>query len=105
MVPEKNAKTVNPVKSTPASIKAGLTLYTVNCAPCHGKKGLGDGSKAADIKTPVADLTAAAVKAESDGSLFYKITEGRKDMPRAKKDIPDDEDRWNLVNYIRTLQK
>jgi mono/diheme cytochrome c family protein len=80
-------------------------LYSKYCGDCHGKKGIGDGSKAADIKTTVADLTTDAVKKQSDGSLFYKISEGRKDMPRAKKDLPDDEDRWNLVNYIRSFKK
>jgi mono/diheme cytochrome c family protein len=105
VVPEKNAKMVNPVKADEKSLAAAKALYLKNCADCHGKKGVGDGSKAADIKTTVADLSTAKVQAESDGELFYKISEGRKDMPRAKKDLPDDNDRWKLVNYVRTLRK
>ncbi len=104
-VPDKNAKAVNPVKADAKSLANGKKLYVQYCQDCHGKKGKGDGSKAPDVKTTVADLTVASVKAESDGSLFYKISEGRNDMPRAKKDLPDPSDIWSIVNYVRSLQK
>lgn len=104
-VPEKNAKMANPVKSNGESISAGKALWTLHCASCHGKKGLGDGSKAAQLKTQPEDLSTAKLQGQSDGSLFYKISEGRDDMPGFKKKIPDTEDIWNLVNYIRTLKK
>ena len=103
-VPEKNAKMANPVKANTESINAGKALWSKNCQSCHGKKGVGDGTKAPDLKTPPADLTKADIQSQSDGSLFYKISEGRDDMPRFKKDIPDPEDIWNVVNYLRTLK-
>jgi len=104
-VPDKNAKMANPVKSNTESISAGKALWNEHCSSCHGKKGLGDGSKAAQLKTQPQDLSKAALQAQSDGSLYYKITEGRDDMPSFKKKLPDSEDIWNLVNYIRTLKK
>ena len=104
-VPDKNAKTVNPVKSSAESIAAGKTLWSTHCASCHGKTGLGDGNKAAQLKTTPPDFTKAAFHAQSDGSLFYKVAEGRDDMPSFKKKIPDQEDIWNLVVYMRTLKK
>jgi len=104
-VPEKNAKMVNPVKPNGESISAGKALWNEHCASCHGKKGLGDGNKAAQLKTIPQDLSKAGLQAQSDGSLYYKISEGRDDMPSFKKKIPDSEDIWNLVNYIRTLKK
>jgi mono/diheme cytochrome c family protein len=45
------------------------------------------------------------VQAETDGELFYKISEGREDMPAFKKKIPDEEDRWSVVNFTRTFKK
>jgi len=69
------------------------------------KKGLGDGSKAAQLKTTPQDMTLSACQSQSDGALFYKISEGRDDMPSFKKKIPDAEDIWNLVNFVRTLKK
>jgi len=104
-VPEKSAKMVNPVKSSKESLTEGKSLWNQHCASCHGKTGLGDGSKAAQLKTQPQDMTKAALQAQSDGSLFYKIAEGREDMPSFKKKIPDQEDIWNLVNFVRTLKK
>jgi mono/diheme cytochrome c family protein len=103
-VPEKNSKMVNPVKSDAASLATGKTLYNQHCKSCHGAKGKGDGSKAAQLDTECGDFTTAAFHAQSDGSLFYKTTEGRKDMPSYKKKIPEADDVWAVVNYLRTLK-
>ncbi|MDB5148295.1 MAG: cytochrome [Mucilaginibacter sp.] len=104
-VPDKNAKAVNPVKSNKESIAAGKALWSLHCASCHGKTGLGDGSKAAQLKTQPEDMTKGTSQSQSDGSLAYKISEGRDDMPAFKKKIPDQDDIWSLVNFIRTLKK
>jgi mono/diheme cytochrome c family protein len=104
-VPDKAAKTANPVKSSPESISAGKALWSQHCSSCHGKTGLGDGSKAAQLKTQPNDLTVASFQSQSDGSLFYKVSEGREDMPSFKKKLPDAEDIWDLVIYMRTLKK
>jgi mono/diheme cytochrome c family protein len=104
-VPEKDAKAVNPVKSDAASIAAGKALWETHCSSCHGKKGLGDGSKAAQLKTQPSDFSKASFQSQSDGSIFYKMVEGRKDMPSFKKKIPDAEDNWSLVVFVRTLKK
>ena len=104
-VPDASAKAKNPVASDAASIAEGKTLYSTHCKSCHGAKGLGDGSKAAQLKTEPGDFSSADFQAQSDGALFYKTSEGRDDMPNFKKKLPDAEDRWNLVNYMRTLKK
>jgi len=104
-VPDKVAKTPNPVKSNSESISAGKALYNLHCSSCHGKKGLGDGSKAAQLKTTPQDMSKSELQSQSDGALFYKISEGRDDMPSFKKKIPDAEDIWSLVNFVRTLKK
>ena len=80
-------------------------LYAKQCVSCHGKKGLGDGSKAADLKGDVGDFTSADFQKQTDGEIFYKMTEGRDEMPAFKKKVAEDDDRWLLVNYIRTLKK
>jgi len=104
-VPDKAAKTPNPVKSSSESISAGKALWSQHCSSCHGKTGVGDGNKAAQLKTQPNDLTTATSQAQSDGSLFYKVSEGRDDMPSFKKKLPDAEDIWDLVIYMRTLKK
>jgi mono/diheme cytochrome c family protein len=90
----------NPVKGMGNAKK---TVET-NCVSCHGASGKGDGPAAAALPPPKpADWTSAKVQAESDGELFWKISNGRGAMPPWKH-LPDKE-RWEIVNYIRTLKK
>ena len=103
--PDKAAKTPSAVKTSAASVAAGKALWSQHCSSCHGKTGLGDGSKAAQLKTTPPDFSKAVVQGQSDGALFYKVSEGRDDMPSFKKKIPEAEDIWNLVNFMRTLKK
>ena len=103
-VPDKNAKMVNPVKSDAASLATGKTLYNQHCKSCHGTKGKGDGTKASQLDTECGDFTKASFQSQSDGALFYKTSEGRKDMPSYKKKIPEADDIWAVVNYMRTLK-
>lgn len=103
--PEKYAKMVNPVKPDAESLKAGKALWVKHCQSCHGKTGLGDGTKAAQLDTEVGDLTSAEAQSQTDGSLFYKSLEGRDEMPTFKKKIPDEEEIWAIVNYVRTFKK
>jgi mono/diheme cytochrome c family protein len=104
-VPDKNSKMANPVKADAASISAGKEIWAKHCQSCHGKTGKGDGSKSAGLKTHPGDFTQAAAQSETDGAWFYKISEGRDDMPTFKKKIPDADDIWNVVNYMRTFKK
>ncbi len=105
VVPDKYVKMANPLKGDAKSVITGKKLYIKNCEDCHGKKGIGDGSKAVDLKVAPKDLSAVATQSQSDGALFFKISEGKGEMPKFKKDLTDDEDRWALVNFIRTLKK
>lgn len=82
---------------------AAAALYSTHCKSCHGKEGLGDGPKAAQLDTPSGDFSAATFQKQSDGALFYKTLEGRGDMPSYKKKLPDTDDIWQLVHYMRTL--
>jgi mono/diheme cytochrome c family protein len=104
-VPDEAAKKPNPVKTSSGSVSAGKSLWSQHCSSCHGKKGAGDGSKAAQLKTQPDDLGVASFQAQSDGAIFYKISEGRGDMPGFKKKLPDANDIWDLVNFMRTLKK
>ena len=51
------------------------------------------------------DFSSEDFQAQTDGELFYKTTFGRDDMPEYTKKMPDDEDRWLIVNYMRTLSE
>jgi mono/diheme cytochrome c family protein len=97
-------KKTNPVAVNAQSIAAGKALFTKSCESCHGKKGKGDGPKSAEIDQKVGDYTTAAFAKESDGAIFWKISEGKKPMPSMKTDLTE-EQRWQLVIYVRELAK
>ncbi|MFN3841425.1 MAG: c-type cytochrome [Cyclobacteriaceae bacterium] len=103
-VPEKYEKMKNPVKADDEAIKAGKALWVKHCQSCHGKTGKGDGTKAAQLETPMEDFTTGAVQNQSDGALFYKTLEGRDEMPSFKKKIPDEEEIWQLVVFVKSLK-
>lgn len=102
-VPDAAKNKANPVKSDAESLANGKALYNQHCKSCHGAKGKGDGPKASTLDTDCGDFTKPAFKSQTDGALFYKTAEGRKDMPSYKKKIPDANDIWAIVNYMRTL--
>ena len=105
VVPDVAKNKKNPVASVAQTIATGKALYSTHCKSCHGTKGLGDGPKAAQLKTEAGDFSKVAFQSQTDGSLFYKTSEGRDDMPSFKKKIPDEDDRWSVVNFMRTLKK
>ena len=101
-VPAKYQTMKNPIAAkTDAAI--GKSLFTKHCKSCHGAEGFGDGPKAKEMKGDLGDFSTKEFQKQSDGALFYKTTTGRNDMPEFAKKLPSDEDRWLIVNYMRTL--
>ena len=94
----------NPVAATESSLAAGQKIYSKICAMCHGKTGDADGPAVIELNIHPAKLSDPKLATEPDGSLFWKITTGKKPMPAFGKRYSET-DRWNLVNYIRTLPK
>jgi mono/diheme cytochrome c family protein len=102
-VPAKYESMKNPTEGDKENLAIGKQLYDKHCRSCHGKEGLGDGTKAGELETPTGDFSAEDFQKQSDGALFYKTTTGRGDMPEFAKKIGSDEDRWLIVNYLRTF--
>jgi copper transport protein len=99
---------LNPVPADARSIADGKALYAQNCARCHGDSGHGDGPAAAALNPKPLDLT-VHVGLHPDGQLFDWITNGieRTAMPawgkKGTKDYLTDQQRWDILNYLRTL--
>ena len=102
--PAADAQKKNPVAVTESSLAAGRKIYFKTCAMCHGKSGDADGPAVIELNIHPAKLSDPKLSTESDGSLFWKITTGKKPMPAYGKRISET-DRWNVVNYVRTLSK
>lgn len=104
--PDSNMTLINPVPPNADSVTAGGELYQRNCVPCHGLTGRGDGPVGLTLNPPPANLTIHTVPGvHPDGQLYLWISDGfpgASAMP-AFRTVLADEDRWNLVNYLRTL--
>jgi copper transport protein len=95
----------NPIPANQESIAIGQELFAINCAPCHGASGKGDGPVGLTLNPRPADLTLHAIAGiHSDAQLYEWITNGfpGSQMPAFKNRLSDTS-RWHLVNFIRTL--
>ena len=103
-IPEADAARENPISADAASIARGAELFQATCAACHGAEGRGDGPGAAALNPKPANLSEDHVQANTDGALFYTITNGVAGTAMvAWGQQYSEEDRWNLVNFVRTL--
>lgn len=96
----------NPVESTEASIARGKEVYAANCVACHGDTGLGDGIAGKAMNPPPANLHEDHVQILTDGAMFAIIHNGvdGTGMPGFE-DVIEEEDIWNVINYIRTFKE
>jgi mono/diheme cytochrome c family protein len=96
--PEGAATRRNPLAEKPEAAAGGKKLFLRNCTECHGTDGQGL------VKKHAADLQLPVVQQESDGELFWKITNGNADrgMPSFSR-LPELQ-RWQLVLFLRTLK-
>lgn len=105
-IPAKYKEMKSTVKAGDADALAdGKMLWAKFCKSCHGSQGLGDGPKAAMMKTFPGDFSTAAFQKNSDGELYYMSFIGRDEMPNFEKKVTTEADRWALVAYMRTFKK
>ena len=93
----------NPYLNMASVTDSGKVLYQKFCTVCHGTSGKGNGVAAAGLSVRPADHTSPYVQLQTDGSLFYEMSNGHAPMP-AYKNVLTEKQRWSLINYIRTLK-
>jgi mono/diheme cytochrome c family protein len=100
--PKTALKMKNPFPADEFSIERGKHSYQLDCIRCHGKDGNGDGIKSEKVSKKITDLGSDIIQKQTDGELFWKISEARRPMPLTG--LTNDQ-RWDIVNYIRTFKK
>ena len=94
----------NPLRITAELLKRGQQRYTINCSPCHGQLGDGNGiTKKIGAMPIVGNLHDKRMVEMGDGELFYVISNGRNNMQAYGPNVTV-EDRWAIVAYVRALQ-
>ena len=94
----------NPYRGDEKATAKGKKLFNNMCAICHGKTGKGNGFAGVSLVPRPANFLAIDVKNETDGAIFWKMTEGKAPMASYKEILTEDQ-RWELVCYIRKLQE
>ena len=87
---------INPQEYNLANVKKGKDLFIKNCKSCHGDPGK---NNILPLVPPPVDIVSEKMQKNTEGEIYYKITNGRGTMPQFKATISDD-DRWRIVNYI-----
>lgn len=90
--------------SRPSAV-AGAVVFAENCTRCHGPAGAGDGEFAAQIDTPMPDLTDGRLADERTPAQWFEIvTNGRIEtlMPPWAEALSAAE-RWDVVAFLYTL--
>ena len=100
MAPKKFAETKNPIALDDKSFERGKKVYSQNCASCHGtdKKGMSAEETGLGVSPPNLKKRIAT---HSDGDFFWKIQQGRNDMPALNNDLTKQQI-WDVINYIRS---
>ena len=100
MAPADEGKRPNPIIADQKSIEQGKNIYLDNCAACHGEKIEGMTAEETGLEMDSPDLKRRLLT-HTDGDFFWKIQNGRGDMPSFKDDLTA-EQTWNVINYIRS---
>ncbi len=105
-IPAEYKSMENPYKGDASLDKYGKQLYSKHCRSCHGNEGKGDGPKARNLDTDAGNFADAAwQESVTDGDLYFMSIIGRDDMPNYESKIVDDEERWAVINYVRSLKE
>ncbi len=93
-----------PVPVTPALMLRGQQRFIINCTPCHGATGAGNGIVKQYGLATVVSLQDERIRNMADGEIFDTITHGKNTMMSYGPNVTV-ADRWAIIAYLRALQR
>lgn len=103
IAPAHSTNIKNPFAGNARATAEGKLIYNQMCVLCHGLKGKGNGQAGLSLEKKPANFLALKVINQTDGNIFWKITNGKAPMAAYEELLTEDQ-RWKLVNYIRELE-
>lgn len=97
------SRLTNPIAPSETSVSNGKTLFQQFCVPCHGAEAKGGGVMAKYFGEPP-PLGDPGNRTLPDGFFYSAMRHGRGMMPGLGESLAQEE-RWHVVNYLRSLQK
>jgi mono/diheme cytochrome c family protein len=93
-----------PVVMTMERLQLGRQRFDIYCSPCHGRVGTGQSIMVKKGMPAPPSFHEQRLREVVDGHIFEVMTNGLRNMPPYKYQIPVD-DRWSIVGYVRALQR
>lgn len=103
MAPKEFSDQKNPFEMTDNSINIGKETHLNYCKQCHGNNAEGNKAKTVGLKKDPPNLK-QIIKNHSDGDFFWKIQNGRQEMPSFI-DLLKSDKIWHVINYIKSLNR
>lgn len=94
----------SPLAASAESVAKGEELFNMYCFSCHGDTGYGDGPAGGSMGIRPANFHDQKVKSQKDGALYWKLSNGKGNMPPFKEALTE-EQRWQLIVFLRELGK
>lgn len=94
----------NPIGNSPEVIAKGEEIYNLYCFACHGETGYGDGAAGGAMGVKPANFHDPKFSKQTDGAMFWKLTNGKGNMPPFKEILKEDQ-RWALIAYLKEFGK
>ena len=104
LAPKDSDNLKNPFTDKKSSALDGKKTFVQYCISCHGNEGIGNGPASVSLNPKPGNLTSKVVQKQSDGNIFWKVSNGRGAMVAWKFTLSEKQ-RWQLVNYVRELGK
>lgn len=98
----------NPIAYSDENLAEGKRLYNINCTPCHGEKGEGNGQL---VELPNGNdgpytsrppAYTSRLPQINDGNMFYVVSYGKNMMGGYGFQLSVKE-RWQVIHYIKSL--
>ena len=99
VVPAEEGVKLSPFAFNDSTRKVGADLYNTNCKSCHGDPGKNNVIK---LVPPPPDVASAKMQANTDGSMHFKLVQGRAPMPSFK-NILSSTDIWRVISFVRSF--
>ncbi len=94
----------NPLEGDKEALRKGRVIYTNECVICHGANGDGISNVAKNLEQKPKNFTEEDFQSQTDGAIFYKLSEGRGRM-QPFKTMLSEEEIWSVIEYVKFLAK
>lgn len=102
VAPPEADELVNPIKEQALALTLGKRIYSSECQVCHGRYGNAETDIAETLELKPKNFTKEDFLKQSDGAIYWKLSEGR-GLMQPFKTMLSEEEIWSVVMYVKEL--